>query len=91
MSNFDEQLLDSAIMPDYIANLKIVKLGELNGYDDELCLAKFVMENAVVLQQLSFSPTLSLRHSQSDMKRVKEKLLSFKKGLNLTIIDISDF
>ncbi|KAF7822568.1 F-box/FBD/LRR-repeat protein [Senna tora] len=57
---FDEELLDSAIVPNCLSDsLKEFKLTELTWSEDDLHLAKYVMENGLVLELLSFSSTCS--------------------------------
>ncbi|KAJ1378488.1 FBD domain [Sesbania bispinosa] len=56
VSKFDVELLNSAVVPDCLAStLQVVKFGKVHGYEHELYLAKFVMENGLVLERMSFS------------------------------------
>ena len=85
ISKFDKELLDSALVPECLQyTLEVVKFGEVRGHEHELCLAKFVMENGLVLKRMSFW----LAGCSGKLKAIeefKEKLFSFKKGFSLAI------
>ncbi|KAK7244065.1 hypothetical protein RIF29_38883 [Crotalaria pallida] len=88
LSKFDQELLNSASVPDcFVSTLQMVKIGRVHGYDHELCFAKFVMENGLVLERLNFG---ALPYNLKAIEEFKEKLFSFKKGFkSYAIVDFS--
>ncbi|XP_058740952.1 uncharacterized protein LOC131613286 [Vicia villosa] len=55
ISTFDQELLNSAAVPECLASsLRFVKFGSVDGSQPELFLAKYFMENGVVLERMSF-------------------------------------
>ncbi|KAF7822567.1 F-box/FBD/LRR-repeat protein [Senna tora] len=88
ISEFETELLGSAFVPHCLSStLEVVKLGMHKGHDFEFCVAKFVMEHALVLKRLSFS--WYSHQLKCKTKRVKDKLFSFKKASNTAIIEFS--
>ncbi|PNX92214.1 F-box/LRR-repeat protein [Trifolium pratense] len=87
---FDLELLNSTPVPDCFAStLQVVKFARVCGFENELCLAKFFMENGKVLERMSFSlASLALGKSKI-MEDFKEKLFSFKKGFSFAIVEFS--
>lgn len=84
---FDMELLNSASVPDcFLSTLEMVKFGNFRGNEHELNLAKFLMENTLVLERLSVFPTWML--FGLNLENAKEKLFSFRKSSNLAIIEI---
>ncbi|MCH80088.1 F-box/FBD/LRR-repeat protein, partial [Trifolium medium] len=56
ISKFDQELLNSAVVPDCLTStLQVVKFGNVRGSDHEQFLAKYFMENGMVLERMSFS------------------------------------
>lgn len=56
ISKVDQDLFNSAVVPHCLAStLRVVKFGSFNRDEHELCLAKYFMENCVVLEKMSFS------------------------------------
>jgi hypothetical protein len=53
---FGEECLSSAVVPECLASLYVVKFEEVNGDDHELFLAKFFMKNGMILGEDLFLP-----------------------------------
>ncbi|KAJ1378490.1 Leucine-rich repeat domain superfamily [Sesbania bispinosa] len=88
ISKFDIELLNSAVVPDCLAStLQVVKFGKVHGYEHELYLAKFMMENGLVLERMSFSLASHGLGKSKVMEEFKEKLFSFKKGFSLLLLN----
>ncbi|RYR29882.1 hypothetical protein Ahy_B01g054482 [Arachis hypogaea] len=68
--------------------LKVVKFGEVHGLEHELWLAKFVMENGLVLKRMSFSVPSWLGNFNA-IEEFKEKLFSFKKPFSFAFVEFS--
>jgi hypothetical protein len=86
--------MNSAVVPDCLAStLKVVKFGNVYGDEHEVFLAKFFMENGMVLERMSFSLvrrfSLVNRRWQGEelIEEFKEKLYSFKKGVSLAMLE----
>ncbi|KAH1210397.1 putative ribonuclease H protein [Glycine max] len=81
---FDEELSNLDKVPScFISNLIMVNFGRLNGDQYELSFAKFAMQNAQVLERVSFMPTCFLcivRRRRRRFKNVKENILPFKRS-----------
>lgn len=89
ISKFDVVLLNSAAVPECLTStLQVVKFGSLNGFEHELCVAKFVMENALMLERMSFSIVYWQMKSKV-IEEFKEKLFSYKKAFSCAIIEFS--
>ncbi|KAJ1383997.1 Leucine-rich repeat domain superfamily [Sesbania bispinosa] len=81
ISKFDKELLNSTVVPYcLLSTLEVVKFGRVHGYEHELYLAKFVMENGLVLERMSFSLASHELGESKVMEDFKEKLFSFKKA-----------
>ncbi|KAK2368291.1 hypothetical protein QL285_081496 [Trifolium repens] len=94
ISKFDQELMNSAVVPDCLAStLKVVKFGNVYGDEHEVFLAKFFMENGMVLERISFSLvrrfSLVNRRWQGEelIEEFKEKLYSFKKGVSFAMLE----
>ncbi|WJX72582.1 hypothetical protein P8452_56448 [Trifolium repens] len=86
ISKFDQELLNSAIVPDCLAStLQVVKFGNVQGSDHELFLAKYFIENSMVLERMSFSCVSWC--NEELIEEFKEKLYSFKKGVSFAILE----
>ncbi|KAI4323093.1 hypothetical protein L6164_022728 [Bauhinia variegata] len=77
-----------------LSSLKVVKYGLSSGDEDELCLMKYVLENAAVLKRMVVFPSRMSDTSdekQKDlvekMKQVQKELLSFPKCSNVASIE----
>jgi hypothetical protein len=66
-----------------------VKFGIVHGYEHELFLAKYFMENGVVLERMSFYLANPWQSDSNDIEEFKEKLYSFKKGVSFAILEFS--
>jgi hypothetical protein len=84
---FDQETLNSSVVPDCLATtLGVVKFNKVDGDKDiVLYLAKFFMENAMVLERMSFSWYLEVK--SKEIKEFKEKVFSFKKGVSFIILE----
>ncbi|GAU27360.1 hypothetical protein TSUD_55130 [Trifolium subterraneum] len=61
ISSIDQELLNSAVVPDCLASsLQVVKFEFVNCDQHELLLAKYFMENGRVLERMSFSIRFSV-------------------------------
>ncbi|WJX67924.1 hypothetical protein P8452_52347 [Trifolium repens] len=88
ISNFDQELLNSAVVPDCLtSSLQVVKFENVYGSDHELFLAKYFMENGMVLERMSFSLANAELSKSKVIEEFKEKLYSFKKGLSFAILE----
>ncbi|KAK2422882.1 hypothetical protein QL285_033377 [Trifolium repens] len=87
---FDPELLNSTPVPDCFAStLQVVKFAKVGGYEHELCLAKYFMENGKLLERMSFSLASQALGKSKIMEEFKEKLFSFKKGFYFAIVEFS--
>ncbi|WVZ01576.1 hypothetical protein V8G54_027645 [Vigna mungo] len=90
VSTFDTQVLNSVAVPDCLTStLQVVKFDKLHGCEHELCLAKYFMENGLVLERISFYLVSLWLGKSKIMEKFKEKLFSFKKGFSFAIIEFS--
>lgn len=90
VSTFDTQVLNSVAVPDCLTStLQVVKFDKLHGCEHELCLAKYFMENVLVLERISFYLVSLWLGKSKIMEEFKEKLFSFKKGFSFAIIEFS--
>jgi hypothetical protein len=62
-----------------------VKFENVYGSDHELFLAKYFMENSMVLERMSFSCVSWCKEEL--IEEFKEKLYSFKKGVSFAILE----
>ncbi|KAK2422820.1 hypothetical protein QL285_033322 [Trifolium repens] len=86
ISKFDQELLNSALVPDCLTStLQVVKFENVYGSDHELFLAKYFMENSMVLERMSFSCVSWCKEEL--IEEFKEKLYSFKKGVSFAILE----
>ncbi|KAK7401731.1 hypothetical protein VNO78_13437 [Psophocarpus tetragonolobus] len=90
VSKFNEELLNSAAVPDcMISTLQVVNFHKLHGLEHELCLAKFFMENGLVLERMSFSLVSQVLGRSKTIEEFKAKLFSYKKGFSFAIVEFS--
>jgi hypothetical protein len=88
MEDDEEESMDFAIVPDcFLSTLKVVKFYKFFGGERELSFAKFVMENAKVLERIAFS-FLPLKTNR-EMEEAKEKLNLLKISFSTIIMEIS--
>jgi hypothetical protein len=66
-----------------------VKFGNLHGHEHELFLAKYLMENGIALERISFSIANAWQIDSKVIEEFKEKLYSFKKGVSFVILEFS--
>jgi hypothetical protein len=84
--DYDEESQTFAIVPDcFVSTLKVVKFEKSFGSEYELSFAKFVMENAKVLERISFS----FHESCSEVEKAKEKLSLVKISFSTVIMEFS--
>ncbi|KAJ7948822.1 F-box/LRR-repeat protein [Quillaja saponaria] len=87
VSKFDKHILASATVPVcFFSHLQVVGFRQFDAEECELCLAKFVLENAKVLKHMSILTTRRLLLSNTEAESVKEKLLSFPKAPSVASI-----
>jgi len=75
-------------MPKCFASLEDVKFLDVDGVEHELFLAKFLMENCMMLQRMSFvvDGQSQSTHDAKVLKEYEEKLYSFD-SLNLVFVE----
>jgi hypothetical protein len=77
-------------VPNCLAStLQVVKFGNLHGHEHELFLAKYLMENGIVLERMSFYIANAWQIDSKVIEEFKEKLYSFKKGVSFAILEFS--
>ncbi|AES68891.2 F-box/RNI superfamily protein, putative [Medicago truncatula] len=86
---FAEERLNSAVVPKCFASLEDVKF-DIDGVQHELFLAKFFMENCMMLQRIAL--LVDSRQDAEVLKEYEEKLYSFG-SLNLVCVEfyVSNF
>lgn len=90
VSELNKDVFTSASVPQcFLSSLKVFQFKRFNVHDHELLLAKFVMENAAVLENMTIFPAFWLKYSDIDLEKVKEHILSFPKCSNLVMIQFS--
>ncbi|WJX72585.1 hypothetical protein P8452_56450 [Trifolium repens] len=88
ISKFDQELLNSAVVPICLAStLQVVKFGTVVELEHNLSLAKYFMENGMVLERMSFSLEYWHWCREELIEEFKEKLYSFKKGVSFAILE----
>ncbi|GAU27370.1 hypothetical protein TSUD_55220 [Trifolium subterraneum] len=89
ISGFEQEIFNSSVVPDCLATtLEVVKFNKVYANEDVLYLAKFFIENAMVLKRMSFS-WWCREDKTKEIKEFKEKVFSFKKGESLIILEFS--
>lgn len=84
--DFDEEPHNFAIVPEcFLTTLKVVEFARFFGNESELSFAKFVMENARVLERIIFSCSPEL--CGLELEKVKEKLFLVKKSSSIVIVE----
>lgn len=90
ISKFNKGLLDSAVVLDcFTSTLQVVKFHKMHGFEHELCLARFIMENSLVLQRMSFFLSSYSLGNSKVIEEFKEKLFSVKKAFTCAINEFS--
>jgi len=77
---FSEERLSSAVKPECLASLYVVKFKEVNGDHHELFLAKYFMKNGMILKRMCFSVA-----SQEVMEEFKKKLYSICNFISIVV------
>ncbi|KAH1148668.1 hypothetical protein GYH30_043345 [Glycine max] len=85
-SNKDHVLTSASVPQCFLSSLKVFQFKEFNVREHELLLAKFVLANAAVLEQMIICTAFWLRYSEIDVEKVKDQILSFPKCSNLVMI-----
>ncbi|XP_061369985.1 F-box/FBD/LRR-repeat protein At3g14710-like isoform X3 [Gastrolobium bilobum] len=89
--DLNKDILTSASVPHcFMSSLKVFQFKGFNVHDHELCLVKFVMTNAAILERITISTAFWLRYSDIDLEKVKEQILSFPKCSSVALIEFSD-
>ncbi|WJX70918.1 hypothetical protein P8452_54972 [Trifolium repens] len=87
---FSKELLTLAVVPDCLKSaLQIVNFEKVNGDEQELFFAEFVLKNSKMLERMSFSLINQKLAKSMAMKEFKEKLYSFKKGHSFGYLEFS--
>jgi hypothetical protein len=80
LHNFDKEFLSSAGVPHcLISSLQIVKFEKVNGDKHEMFLAKYFIENGMMLEELGFSIASQRPDKSEVVKEFKEMVYPFKK------------
>ena len=81
VSEVEVVLRESTILPKCMINtLEVIKIAHFGAREDELCLIKFFIKNALVLKHLNFRSVLPWRRCEA-----REKIFSLEKPSTLTI------
>ncbi|KAK7401727.1 hypothetical protein VNO78_13431 [Psophocarpus tetragonolobus] len=89
LSELNKDVLTCASVPQcFVSSLKVFQFKGFNLHEHELLLAKLVMKNAAVLEQMTICAAFWLRYSDIDMEKVKEQILSFPKCSNFVMIKL---
>ncbi|KAK2366355.1 hypothetical protein QL285_079744 [Trifolium repens] len=87
---FSKELLTLAVVPDCLKSaLQIVNFEKVNGDEQELFFAEFVLKYSKMLERMSFSLINQKLAKSMAMKEFKEKLYSFKKGHSFGYLEFS--
>ncbi|CAJ1957792.1 unnamed protein product [Sphenostylis stenocarpa] len=90
VSELNKDVLTSASVPQcFLFSLKVFQFKEFNVREHEVLMAKFVMENAAVLEEMNICSAFWLRYSDIDMEKVQKQILSFPKRSNSLIVQFS--
>ncbi|CAJ1957790.1 unnamed protein product [Sphenostylis stenocarpa] len=84
-----EALTSTSVPQCFLSSLKVFQFKGFNVREHEVLLAKFVTENASVLEEMSIYSAFWLRYSDIDMEKVQEQILSFPKRSKSLIVQIS--
>ncbi|XP_068498056.1 F-box/FBD/LRR-repeat protein At3g14710-like [Phaseolus vulgaris] len=88
--DFNKDALTSTSVPRcFLSSLKFFQFKGFNVLEHELLLAKFVMANAAVLEQMTICTAFWLQYSDIDMEKVKEQILSLPKCSSSLMIQFS--
>lgn len=78
--SFAEEFLNSAGLPHcVVSSLQVVKFEKVNGDKHEMFLAKFFMENGMMLEELGFSIASQRSDTSKVVEEFKEMVYPFKK------------
>ncbi|XP_045808367.1 FBD-associated F-box protein At5g22730-like [Trifolium pratense] len=80
LHNFDKEFLSSAGVPHcLISSLQIVKFEKVNGDKHEIFLAKYFIENGMMMEELGFSIASQRPDKSKVVEEFKEMVYPFKK------------
>lgn len=74
----------------FLSSFKVFLFKGFNANEHDLCLVKFVLANAEILDKMKISPAFWLRYADIDLEKVKEQILSFTMSSNNCKIEFSD-
>ncbi|CAJ2659466.1 unnamed protein product [Trifolium pratense] len=81
VAELHKDVFTSAMVPQcFLSSFKIFQFKGFNANEQDLCLVKFVLENAEILEKMTISPAFWLRYAYIDMEKVMEQILSLPKS-----------
>jgi hypothetical protein len=91
VADLNIDVLTSAMVPHcFLSSFKVFQFKGFNANEHDICLVKFMLENALNLEKITISPAFWLRYADIDMKKVKEQILSLPKCSSFCIVEFSD-
>ncbi|XP_057458808.1 F-box/FBD/LRR-repeat protein At3g14710-like [Lotus japonicus] len=89
--DLNKDVLTAASVPHcFLSSFKVFQFNGFNVKEPELCLVKFVLANAAILERVTICTAFWLRYSDIDMGKVKEQILSLPKCSRLCKIEFCD-
>lgn len=91
VADLDKDVFTSAVVPHcFLSCLNVIRFKGFNANDHDLCLVKFMLANAAMLQKITISPAFWLRYADIDLENVKEQILSLPMCSSFCKIEFSD-
>ncbi|XP_058773562.1 F-box/FBD/LRR-repeat protein At3g14710-like [Vicia villosa] len=91
LADSDKDVFTSAMVPQcFLSSFQVFQFNGFNANEHDLCLIKFILENATMLEKMKISPAFWLRYADIDLEKVKEKILSLEKCSNFCMIEFFD-
>lgn len=91
VADLHKDVFTSVMVPHcFLSSFKVFQFKGFNAYEQDLCLVKFVLANAAILEKMTISPAFWLRYADVDLQKVKEQILSIPKCSKNCKIEVSD-